>query len=59
MWSDYLPLEEALTLHNVIILIKLIFNKDQNNYYYKLFLEKYLQQLAEKEMITNTICKLS
>ena len=30
---DSLPLEETLTLHNVIILIKSLFNKDQNHYY--------------------------
>ena len=26
--SDFLPLEETLTLHNVIIIIKPVFNKD-------------------------------
>ena len=30
---DYLPLEKTLTFHNVIILIKPVFNKDKNNYY--------------------------
>ena len=28
-----------LTLHNVIILIKSVLNKDQNHYYYEIFLE--------------------
>ena len=37
---DSLPLEKALTLHNVIIHIQSIFNKDQNHYYYNTFLEK-------------------
>ena len=38
--DDPLPLENTLTLHNVIILIKSVFNKDQNHYYYNIFLEK-------------------
>ena len=29
-----------MTFHNVIILIKPAFNKDKNNYYYNMFLEK-------------------
>ena len=31
---DSLPLEKALSLHNVIIRIKSVFNKDQNYYNY-------------------------
>ena len=45
--DDELPLEETLTLHNVIIFTKLVFNKDQN-YYCNIFLEKYSYQLAKK-----------
>ena len=30
---DSLPLEKRLTLHNVIIHIKLVLNKDKNHYY--------------------------
>ena len=37
---DALPLEKTLTLHNVIILIKPVFNKDQKSYCYNIFLEK-------------------
>ena len=33
-------LSKTLTFHNVIILIKSVFNKNQNHYYYNLFLEK-------------------
>ena len=29
-----------MNFHNVIILIKSVFNKDKNNYYYNIFLEK-------------------
>ena len=35
-----LPLEKMLTLYNVIIHKKSVLNKDQNNYYYNIFLEK-------------------
>ena len=42
---DYFPLEKTLTIHNVIILIPSIFNKDKNNYYYNIFLEKCSYQL--------------
>ena len=37
---DFLPLEKTVTFHNVIILIKLTFDKDENNYYDNIFLEK-------------------
>ena len=30
-WDDDLALEETLSFHNVIILIKLVFNKDENH----------------------------
>ena len=39
---DSLPLEKILTLYNVIILIKSVLNKYQNQYYYNIFLEKCL-----------------
>ena len=45
---DSLPIEKTLTLHNVIILIKSVLNKDKNHYYYKIFLEKCSYQLAKK-----------
>ena len=45
---DSLPLEKRLTLHNVIIHIKSVLNKDKNHYYYKIFLEKCSHQWAEK-----------
>ena len=37
---DSLPIEKLLTLHNVIIIIKSVLNKDKNHYYYQIFLEK-------------------
>ena len=44
---DSLPLEKTLTLHNVIIRIKSAFNKNQNHYYYNMFLEKGSYQTPE------------
>ena len=35
-----LPIEKILTFHNVIILIKSVVNKNENKYYYNIFLEK-------------------
>ena len=34
---DSLPLKGILTLHNFIIHIKLVFDKDQNHCYYNIF----------------------
>ena len=41
---DSLPIEKTLTLHNVVIHIKSVLNKDKNRYYYKIVLEKCLYQ---------------
>ena len=40
--------KKTLTLHNIITLIKLVLNKDQNQYYYNIFVEKCTYQLAKK-----------
>ena len=45
---DSLLIEKRLTLHNVVILIKTVLNKDKNHFYYKIFLEKFSYQLAKK-----------
>ena len=37
-----LPIEKILTFHNIIILIKSVVNKNKNEYYYNIFLEKSL-----------------
>ena len=39
---DSLPIEKILTFDNVIILFKLVVNKNKNNYYYNIFLEEGL-----------------
>ena len=55
--DDYLPIEKTLILHNVLILIKSVFHKNPNHYYYNIFLEKCLYQLAKKIMTTKfSVC---
>ena len=44
---DSLPLEKTITFHDVIILIKSVFN---NNYYYNLFLERASHELPKKKV---------
>ena len=45
--DDDLTLEKILNLHNVVILIKSVFNKN-HYFYYNIFLVKYSYQLAKK-----------
>ena len=45
---DSLPIEKTLTLHNVIIHIKSVLDKDKNHYCNKIFSEKGSYQLARK-----------
>ena len=45
---DSLRTEKILTLHNVIILIKSVLNKDKNHYDCKIFLEECSHELAKK-----------
>ena len=39
--DDDLPSKKTLTIHNVVTLIKSLFIKNRNHYYYQVFLEKY------------------
>ena len=48
---DSLPLEKTMTFHNVIIFIKSVFNKDKNNYYYNIFLEKGSNKLPKNKFL--------
>ena len=41
-WNFSLPVEKMLTFHNVITFIKSVVNKNENNYYNNIFLEKGL-----------------
>ena len=45
---DFLPLGKAMIFHDVLILIESVFNKDKNNYYYNIFLEKAFYQVSKK-----------
>ena len=45
---DSLSLEKTVTLRNVIINVKSVWNKYKNNYYHNKFLEKALHELPEK-----------
>ena len=45
---DSLPLGKTLILHNVLIHIKSVFDKDQKHYYYTIFSEKCSYQIAKK-----------
>ena len=42
---DSLPLEIKITFHNVIKLAKSVYNKDKNNYYCNMLLEKASYEL--------------
>ena len=39
-----------MTFHDVIILIKSVWNKDQNHYYYNVFLKKVSNELLKKKV---------
>ena len=39
-----LPIEKTVTFHNVIILIKSVVNKNENSYFYNIFIEKGLHE---------------
>ena len=40
-----------MTFHNVVILIKSVWNKDKNNYYYNIFLEKASYELRKRKVL--------
>ena len=44
---DYLQ-KKAITFHDVITFIKSVSNKDKNNYYYNIFLEKASNELPKR-----------
>ena len=49
---DFLLLDKTLIFRNVTIIIKLVSNKDKDNYYYYIFLEKGSNKLPK-----NNDCK--
>ena len=48
---NYLPLQETLTIHNVIIFIKSVFNKGKNSFYHNIFLEKLLMNYLKNKFL--------
>ena len=46
---EFSPIKNAFPLHNVVILIQLVPNKDKNRGCFKIFSEQYLYQLAKKQ----------
>ena len=38
--DDDLPLERTLTMYNVVMLVKSVFNRNKNHFCYNIFLEK-------------------
>ena len=44
----FLAYRKILTLHDVIIIIKSVLNKDKYHYCYKIFLERCSNQLTKK-----------
>ena len=44
-----------MAFHIVIMLVKPVFNKDKNSYYYNIFLEKALYELPEKQGFVQNI----
>ena len=55
---DSLLLEKTLIFHKVIQLIKSVFNKNQNRYYYNIFFKKGLYQSPKKMVVNKFLYKL-
>ena len=53
--DDNLPLEKTLNMYNFLILIKSVFNKNHNHYYYQKFLEICLCKLANNGVDENCL----
>ena len=54
--DDDLLLEKTLNMHNAVILIKSLFNKNHNHYYYKVFLRKMFIRIMCKCYIIKELC---
>ena len=54
-----LPIEKTLTFHNAIILIKSVINKNKNNYYYNIVLEKgFYEDKFNAQIFEMNVCTL-
>ena len=49
--QNFLLLEKIISFHNVIILISSVWNKDKNNYYNNIFLQKASYQLLKNKFL--------
>ena len=63
IWQEseliHIVLEKILSFHNVVILIKSVVNKNKNEYYYNLFLEKGLyKDKSNTEYFKMIVCTL-
>ena len=54
-YYDSLPNDKRINLHNVLIHIKLVLNKDKNHYYYMMLLEKMLVSITLIAKIFSTV----
>ena len=56
---NFLPLERTITFCNILIFIKSIFDKHENNYYYNIFLENPsgVERLKTLFLWKTEICK--
>ena len=52
-YYDSLPNDKRINLHNVLIPIKLVLNKDKNHYYYMILLGKMLVSVTLKNKHKN------
>ena len=48
---DDLPLEKAITMHNVIMFIKSVFHQNHDHYYYIVLLEKVYMNNMENAIL--------
>ena len=53
--NDRLPLEKALGMLNIVVLIKSIFSENYNQYYHQTFLEKYSNKLTKEILYESNI----
>ena len=53
--NDRLPLEKALGMLNIVVLIKSIFSENYNQYYHQTFLEKYSYKLTKEILYESNV----
>ena len=48
---DFLPLEKAITFHDVVVLTKSVFDNDKNNCYYNILLKNVSYELPKNNFL--------